>query len=108
MAQYATPDADLADENWLDEGAAAVDLYDGITPGTPGSIGAGDDSTYIESPSAPSAEACGFGLSTIEDPVSSTGHIMRWRRGKNTAGGAQIDLTVQLRMSYVSGHLRAL
>lgn len=102
MAQYATPDADITDGTWLDEGAAAVNLYDGITPGTPGSIGAGDDSTYIESASAPSSAACAFGLSTIEDPAVSTGHIMRWRRGKNTSGGAQIDLTVELRQGYTS------
>ena len=100
MAQYATPDADITDGSWLDEGAAAVNLYDGITPGTPGSIGAGDDSTYIESDSAPSSSACAFGLSTIEDPAVSTGHIMRWRRQKSTSGGSQIDLTVELREGY--------
>ncbi len=102
MAQYATPDADITDGTWLDEGASAVNLYDGLVPGTPGSIGAGDDSTYIESASAPSSAACAFGLSNVEDPAVSTGHIMRWRRGKNSAGGAQIDLTVELRQGYTN------
>jgi hypothetical protein len=102
MAQYATPDADIVDGTWLDEAASNVNLYDGIVPGTPGSIGAGDDATYIESVLNPSAAACAFGLSNISDPVASTGHIIRWRRGKDTAGGGQIDLTVQLRQGYVS------
>lgn len=102
MAQYAIPDADLVDGTWLDEGAAAVDMWDGIAPGTPGSIGAGDDSTFIESIANPSAEACAFGLSTIEDPASSTGHIMRWRRAKDAAAGGQIDLTVEVRQGYTN------
>lgn len=102
MAQYAVPDSDIVDGNWLDEGSGNTDLYDGLVPDTPGSIGASDDDTYIESPSAPSSEACGFGLSNVEDPVSSSGHVMRWRRGKNAAGGATINLTVELRMGYIS------
>jgi hypothetical protein len=102
MAQYATPSADIVDGNWVDQGASNVDLYADIAPGTPGSIGAGDDATYAESPSAPSAEAAGFDLSTIEDPVSSTGHIMRWRRQKSASGGAQINLTVEVRQTYIS------
>jgi len=102
MAQYATPDADLVDGAWLDEGAAAVDLYNGLPPLTPGTLEAADDATYIVSESNPSASACGFGLSNIEDPVSQTGHIMRWRRYKSAAGGGQIDLTVDLRKAYVN------
>lgn len=102
MAQFAVPDADITDGNWLDEGASATNIFDGVAPNTPGSIGAGDDSDYAESDSAPSSSPVAFGLSTIEDPASSSGHIMRWRRGKNSAGGAQIDLTVELRQGYVS------
>ena len=102
MAQYAVTDADIVDGTWLDEAAGATDLFNGIIPGTPGSIGAGDDATYIVSVANPSAAACGFNLSNIEDPVSQTGHIMRWRRYKSAAGGGQIDLTVNLRQGYVS------
>jgi hypothetical protein len=102
MAQYATPDADIVDGAWLDEGAAAVNLYDGMVPGTPGSIGAGDDATYATSESNPSASAMAVGLSNVTDPALSTGHIMRWRRQKDIAAGAQIDLTVQVRQGYTS------
>lgn len=41
-------------------------------------------------------------LSDLEDPVASSGHIIRYRYRKNTTGGAQVDLTVQLRQGYVS------
>lgn len=102
MAQFATPDADLVDGGWLDEVGGAAAVHDGMIPDTPGSIGAGDDTDYAESGLAPSSDAMGFGLSNVEDPQSSSGHIMRWRRGKNSAGGAQIDLTVQLRQGYVN------
>lgn len=99
MAQFATPDADIHDGNWLDDGGAAT-LFGHIVPGTPGSIGAGDDATYVESDSAPSSSPVAFSLSDVEDPQSSSSHIMRWRRGKDASGGAQIDLTVELRQGY--------
>jgi hypothetical protein len=39
-------------------------------------------------------------LTTIEDPVSSTGHVVRYRYRKSAAAGAAIDLIVQLRQGY--------
>lgn len=102
MAQYSTPSADIVDGNWVDHGSSNVDMYLDIVPGTPGSIGSGDDTTYIESPANPSSEACAFDLSTVSDPVSSSSHVMRWRRAKDAASGGQIDLTLELRQGYVS------
>jgi len=102
MAQYAAPDADIVDGAWLDEAAGNTNLFNGLPPAVPGAPAAGDDATYIESEANPSASACGFGLATLEDPASSTGHIMRWRRKKDASGGGQMDLTTQLRMTYVS------
>lgn len=99
MAQFAVPDADITDGAWLDEGGGAT-LFGHIAPDTPGSIGSGDDTDYIESESAPASSAVAVGLSDVEDPQSSSGHIMRWRRGKDASGGAQIDLTVELRQGY--------
>ena len=104
MAQYATPSADQTDGTWVDQAASNVDMYLDIVPGTPGTIGAGDDTTYITSEANPSASACEFDLSTIEDPASSTGHIMRWRRQKSATGGGVINLTVELRMASTGGN----
>ena len=101
MPVWAVPDADLVDGAWLDDGGAAT-LFPHIVPGTPGSIGAGDDATFIESELAPSTSAVAVNLSDIDDPLASTGHIMRWRRQKDAAGGGQIDLVVQLRQGYVN------
>ena len=100
MPQYAVPSADITDGSWLNQAGSATNIFSSIVPDTPGSIGAGDDTDYAESDLAPASSAFAVDLSTVEDPVSSSGHIMRWRRGKNAAGGAQIDLTVQLRQGY--------
>ncbi len=101
MAQYARPTSDITDGNWLDELGAAT-LFAHIIAQVDGSLSSSDDATYIESGSAPSADAFACHLGDPEDPAVSTGHVMRWRRGKDSAGGSQIDLTVQLRMAYVS------
>lgn len=101
MAQYAVPDVDVVDGTWTDQ-AAGTDLHTAIVPGTPGSIGAGDDATYIQSVANPSSNACSMTLTTIEDPVSSTGHISRWRRYKSAAGGGTIGLVLTVNENYVS------
>lgn len=99
MAQFSTPSADIFDGTWLDDTAAAT-LFAHIVPGTPGSIGSGDDATFIESVLNPSSTPVALELSDITDPVSSTGHIMRWRRQKDAAAGGQMDLTMELRQGY--------
>ena len=61
-----------------------------------------DDADYIQSALAPSNAAYVTKLTSVEDPQSSSGHVVRYRYQKNAAGGAQIDLTVELRQGYVS------
>ncbi len=99
MAQHATPDADIFDGTWLDDGGAAT-LFAHIVPIVPGAIDSSDDATYVESVPNPSNTPVSFTLSNVEDPVSSTGHVMRWRRQKDAAAGGQMDLTVELRKAY--------
>lgn len=97
MAQFARPSADTDNTGaWVDEAAGSVTIYDGIDETSP------SDVDYIESPANPSSAAYTTALTTIEDPVSSTGHTVRIRYAKNAAGGGQINLTVQLRQGYVS------
>jgi len=102
MAQYAIPDADLDDGTWLDDAASNIDLFASIAPDTPGGISSGDDTDWITSVLNPTNAPVGIGLSTIGDPVASTGHIMRWRRAKDAAGGGTIGLVVELRQGYVN------
>jgi hypothetical protein len=105
MAQYGVPVADVADGDWTDQAASNVDMFEDIVPGTPGSIGGGDDATYAQSGSNPSSDACEFDLTlSLEDPVSSTGHIMRWRRQKSASGGGTINMIVNLREGSTGGN----
>jgi len=96
MPQFARPDADLVDGNWVKSTGGNVDLFSMVDEAS------FDDADYIESGLAPSSDACALRLSDVEDPQSSSSHVVRWRHGKDVAGGAQIDLTVQLRQGYVN------
>lgn len=84
MAQFARPDEDLVLGNWT------VPSYDKIDE-TPYS-----DADYTESGLAPASDELEVGLSTVGDPVVHTGHIVRYRYGKDLAGGAAVDIHVRL------------
>lgn len=96
MAQFARPSADASVGNWLDDGGGSTSLFAAIDEASP------SDVDYIESESAPASSPYACDLGTIEDPQSSSGHIVRYRYQKDASGGAQIDLTVELRQGYVS------
>lgn len=97
MAQFARPSVDTDNTGaWVDEAAGSVNIYDGIDEVS------ASDVDYIESPANPSSAVYTTALTSVDDPVSSTGHTVRVRYAKNTTGGGQIDLTVQLRQGYVS------
>lgn len=96
MPQFARPDSDITDGSWLNQAASNVNMFQSIDE----DVSSPNDSDWVESPSAPSSAAVAFGLSNITDPTSSSGHIMRMRRGKDIAGGAQINLTWELRQGY--------
>jgi hypothetical protein len=88
MAQFGRPEADIT--AWASGTFADIDES------------VASDAEYVSSDTAPSNDPAYYRLSDMEDPVSSTGHIIRYRYRKNAAGGAQIDLTVQLRQDYVN------
>lgn len=88
MAQFGRPEADIT--AWASGTFADIDES------------VASDADFVSSDSAPSADPYVTRLSDMEDPVSSSGHIVRYRYRKNSAGGAQIDLTVQLREGYVN------
>lgn len=96
MAQFARPDADIVDGAWTKSTGGNTDMYQMIDEV------AADDADYIQSELAPANSACGVNLSNVEDPQSSSGHIIRYRYKKDAAGGATIGVTVQLRQGYVS------
>jgi hypothetical protein len=96
MAQFARPIADLVNQSWTEDDGTTTDLFDQIDEAV------SDDADYVQSALAPTSDVYAVDLGTLEDPVSSTGHVVRYRYKKNAAGGAQIDLTVQLRQGYVN------
>lgn len=97
MAQLAVPAADITNQGYLDEAGVSTTIYSSIDEASPG-----DDNDYIYSATAPSSDVYVCQLSAVTDPVSSSDHIVRYRYLKSNVGGAQIDLTIQLRQSYAS------
>src|SRR3990167_7123908 len=81
MPQFARPDADLVDGNWVKSTGGNVDLFSMVDEAS------FDDADYIESGLAPSSDACALRLSDVEDPQSSSSHVVRWRHGEDGAGG---------------------
>jgi len=94
MAQFARPDSDITDGNWVKSTGGNVDLFSMIDEAV------ADDLDYIESGLAPSTNAVAMHLSDVTDPISSVNHTVRYRYGKDSAAGAQIDIVVQLRQGY--------
>ena len=96
MVQLARPSTDTTIGGYTDQVGGVTSIF-----GTIDEVVA-DDADYIQSALAPSNAAYVTKLTSLEDPQSSSGHVVRYRYQKDTAGGAQIDLTVQLRQGDVS------
>jgi hypothetical protein len=96
MAQFGRPSTDTTRESWEEDDGGTASIFDQIDEAVR------DDADFIRSALAPTADAYVTKLTSIEDPQVSTGHIVRYVYAKDSAGGAQIDLTVQLRQAYVS------
>lgn len=97
MAQFGRPTTDTTRESWVDQVDGTTNIYTTIDETSP------SDADYIKSASAPTTDAYVTALTTsLEDPVSSSGHIVRYRYQKNVTGGAQIDIVIQLRQGYVN------
>lgn len=96
MAQFARPSADTSIGGYKDQADGTTDIFQAIDEVSP------SDADYIKSASAPSNAPYVTKLSSIEDPQSSGGHVVRYRYAKSAAGGAQINLVVQLRQGYTS------
>ncbi len=89
MAQFARPDSDVTAGLWVPIGGPAT-LFDTMNEVV------ANDTDFAESDSNPTLDLMEVGLSNLNDPVLSTGHILRYRYQKDSAAGAQIDLVVDL------------
>lgn len=96
MAQFGRPSTDTTRDNWEEDDGTTVNIFDQIDEAV------ADDLDYIRTVLTPTSDVYVTKLTTLEDPVSSAGHIVRYRYRKDADAGDQIDLTVQLRQGYVS------
>lgn len=96
MPQFGRPSTDTTRDNWEEDDGTTVDIWDQIDEAV------ADDADFIRTVLTPTNDVYVTKLTSVEDPLSSTGHIVRFRYGKEAAGGDQIDLTIQLRQGYVS------
>ena len=96
MAQFGRPSTDTVNESYTDQAAGSTNIFQSIDEVS------ASDTDYIQSALTPTNDVYATKLTSVTDPVVSTGHIVRYRYSKDAAGGAQIDLTVQLRQGYVS------
>lgn len=96
MAQFGRPSTDTTRDNWEEDDGTTTAIWDQIDEAV------SDDADYIQTVLAPTSDVYVTKLTTMEDPVSSTGHIVRFRYRKSAAAGAQIDLITQLRQGYTN------
>ena len=97
MPQYGRPSVDTANPgNYTDQVGGSANIYQTIDEVTL------DDADFIRSPLAPSSSVYVTKYSSVEDPLSSVNHVLRTRYAKSAAGGAQVNLVVQLRQGYVN------
>lgn len=96
MAQFGRPSADTSIGGYTDQAGGTTSIFGTIDEVT------ASDADFIRSVVAPASAPYATALTSVEDPVSSSGHVVRCRMAKDAAGGAQIDATVQLRQGYVS------
>lgn len=91
MPQFARPSADTVRTAWTEDDSTTDTLWEEINESSP------SDADYIKTPAPPGTNEYETLLTSVTDPVSSSGHIMRWRRRKQPASGsADINLTVRL------------
>jgi hypothetical protein len=96
MAQFGRPSTDTTRDNWTEDDSTTVDIFDQIDEAV------SDDADFIMTQLTPTSDVYVTKLSTLEDPLSSSNHIVRYRFRKDAAGGDQIDLIVQLRQGYTN------
>jgi len=96
MPQFGRPSADTSIGSWEDEGGGTTTIFQSIDEVS------ANDTDFVRSELAPSNSPYVTKLSNMEDPLLSTGHIVRYRFEKDAAAGSQIDLLVELREAYVN------
>jgi hypothetical protein len=97
MPQFARPSADTNNPGaYTTQTGGSTNLYQTIDEVT------ADDADYIQSPTSPSSAVYVTKLSSITDPTSSAGHVMRMRTSVSLDNQENITITQELRQGYAS------
>ncbi len=96
MAQFGRPSADTTRDNWVEDDGTTTDIFDQIDESVV------DDADYIKTQLSPSSDVYVTKLTALEDPISSSGHIVRFRYRKDASGGDALDLLTELRQGYTN------
>ncbi len=96
MAQFGRPSVDTTRDNWTEDDGTTTDIFDQIDESV------ADDADYIKTQLTPTDDVYVTKLTTLEDPISSSGHIVRFRYRKDAAGGDSLDLLTELRQGYTN------
>lgn len=96
MAQFARPTATTTIGGFETEAAGVTNIHLQIDETS------ANDADYIISDPTLTTDIYVTALGTVEDPLSSSGHVVRYRYAKSAAGGATVGLLVELREGYVS------
>lgn len=91
MAQFARPDSDVSDGTWTNQASSNVNMFNVIDESS------ADDADYIRTANPTGTETCTFGLSDVTDPVSPSGHTVRWRAKVANRVDDTINLSIFLR-----------
>jgi hypothetical protein len=96
MSQFGRPIADTLIDNWQTQAGGVTNIYQQIDEVV------ADEADFARTQLFPTSDVLVVKLTVLEDPVSSINHFIRYHYGKDLAGGAQIDQTVELRQGYVN------
>lgn len=100
MAQTLLPISQISNSNWLGESSETTNLHLKIDES-----GSPNDADYIQTTGVNGA-VIKFGLTSVTDPASSSGHILRTRY-QFSSGTQTFNLTMNLRDGGGAGTLRA-
>lgn len=87
--QLAPPTSDSLDEGWTDQLGGSLNLWTTLDEPSP------NDADYVQSPGSPSGQRFRVSLAPLDNPGVSSGHIVRYRIGKDTANQT-VNVTVRL------------
>ncbi len=97
MPQFARPSADTNNPGqWQTHSGSTTGLYQTIDEASP------DDTDYIISPTNPSNAVYVTKLSSLTDPGTASGHIIRYRVSASQDNQQAVRTTIQLRQGYTN------